>query len=156
MPEDKRGTLDDSLTLNIDLAETILVAAGIKPDELMQGRDISELYLPPSMDSEEKASWRDEFFYEFPSPEEDYIPSSTALVRKDWKYIKWQAYNREQFFNLKEDPLEQNDLWESQPNNTILSEMRRRHDELLGELHDPSYVNDEVCDSFKALNPDIQ
>lgn len=45
MPKKKLGTLDDSLVLNVDLAETILGAAGIAPSESMQGRDIADLYL---------------------------------------------------------------------------------------------------------------
>ena len=49
MPLSKRNTLEDSFTLNIDLATTILGAAGITtPHPEMQGRDIADLYLPPN------------------------------------------------------------------------------------------------------------
>ena len=157
MPSDKVGTLDDSFTLNVDLAQTILGAAGVKPDPLMQGRDISDLYLANEKneihDSEsvEKEPWREEFFYEYPSPEEEWIPSSTALVRKDWKYIFWFAHNREQLFNLKKDPLEMDDLYDSKDDEPMLLEMRKRHDELKDEIHSLSYVNDtESCLKFHA------
>ena len=155
MPEEKRGTLDESFTLNIDLAETILGAAGIKPDELMQGRDISELYLNDGKQLE-KEPWREEFFYEFPSPEERYIPASTALVRKEWKYIKWPKHNREELFHLTEDPLEINDVIDSSNNTGILRDMRKRHDELMNEYHDPTYEDGKVCDDFKKLYPEIK
>lgn len=110
MPQEKVGTLDDSMTLNIDLAETILGAANIPPAPLMQGRDISDLYLrPPSKNMSDP--WRTEFYYEFPIGDGlPYDPSVTALVRKDWKYINWSDENYEQLFNLIEDPLELNDL----------------------------------------------
>lgn len=159
MPASKVGTLDDSFTLNVDLAETILGAAGIRPNEFMQGRDISDLYLPRNEVNEYHNSasvgtgepWRDEFFYEFPSPEEYAIPSSTALVRKEWKYIYWPEHNREQLFHLKEDPLELNDLYDT--NDTeflqVLLKMRERHDELKKEIHNTTYGElDTECKTF--------
>ncbi len=156
MPKDKVGTLDDSFTLNVDLAETILGAAGMKPDELMQGRDISDLYLANEKNeyhdtaSAEVEPWRQEFFYEFPSPEEVFIPSSTALVRKEWKYIYWPAHDREQLFHLKEDPLEMNDLYMDNGTQTVLDEMRKRHDELKAKYHDELYKDDPNCTKYNA------
>lgn len=48
MPASKRGTVDESFTLNIDLAPTILGAAQIhkKVPLGMQGRNIADSYLP--------------------------------------------------------------------------------------------------------------
>lgn len=46
LPPSQRGTVDDeSITLNIDLASTILGAAQLPSDPRMQGRDIADLYL---------------------------------------------------------------------------------------------------------------
>ncbi len=148
MPKDKIGTLDDSFTLNIDLASTILGAAGVKPDDQMMGRDISDLYLPNVKTPVDVEPWRDEFFYEFPSPDKGGIPPSTALVRKEWKYIHWLGHGREQLFHLKEDPLELNDLYLDEKYQSILKEMRERHDELKKELFDQSYQNFTKCESF--------
>lgn len=64
MPSNKKGIPNDSFTLNIDLAETILGAAGIKADDnIMQGRDIADLYLP-DRPSTSKEPWRTEWYYE--------------------------------------------------------------------------------------------
>lgn len=158
MPKEKRGTLDDSFTLNIDLAETILGAAGVKPSVMMQGRDISDIYLPSNEKNEyhdtasvAKEPWREEFFYEFPSPDEVYIPSSTALVRKSWKYIHWIEADREQLFDLKNDPLEMNDLYNSTDAAPVLDRLRDRHDQMKEVLFDPSYKNDSMaCKQFQA------
>ena len=151
MPANKAGTLNDAFTLNVDLAQTIMGAANVKPDELMQGRDISDLYLSSNKKNEyhdsayvETEPWRDEFFYEFPSPEEQFIPSSTALVRKEWKYIYWPAHQREQLFNLKDDPLELDDLYDSLEVRPALKDMRQRHNELKSELHSEAYINDTI------------
>jgi len=48
MPRNMRGKTNDDLTLNIDLAPTLLSAAGIAVPKKMQGRDISQLYLSES------------------------------------------------------------------------------------------------------------
>lgn len=161
MPKDKIGTLDDSFTLNVDLAKTILGAAGVKPDDQMMGRDISDLYLPNNAKNKYHDSapvdvepWREEFFYEFPSPDPG-IPPSTALVRKEWKYIHWLGHDREQLFHLKEDPLELNDLYQDEKYQSVLKEMRERHGELKKELFDQSYQNFSKCDSFLKDNEEL-
>jgi arylsulfatase len=108
------GRTVDARTLNIDLAPTILTAAGIAPPAGMQGRDIAPLYLdaqPPA--------WRTEFFYEHPMlTSRDFIPASEAIVRDDgihqWKYIVWPDWidepRSEQLFELANDPREEHDL----------------------------------------------
>jgi len=138
IPDEKRGTVDESFTLNIDLAETILGAAGIVPPSTMQGRDISDLYLINDGGKKralEKNPWREEFFYEFPSIEERNIPSSTALVRKEWKYINWpNQHDYDQIFHLKSDPLELNDMREDPDTTDVLNEMKQRHAELKNDI----------------------
>jgi arylsulfatase A-like enzyme len=54
MSPEKKGTINKEFTLNIDLAPTILSAAGIEASDFMQGRDISELYL--DLDEEEETT----------------------------------------------------------------------------------------------------
>ena len=78
MADSVKGTTNDEFTINIDLAPTILRAAGIPIPEKMHGRDISELYLSP-----DRTDWRNEFFYEHPIvSSKNYVPASEALVRK--------------------------------------------------------------------------
>ena len=128
MPKDKVGTLNDDFTLNIDLASTILGAAGIKQPERMQGRDIADLYMTKD------PKWRDEFFYEHPVHlDTKVIPASTALVRKDYKLIIWPDYNVTQLFNLKEDPYEMNDIVNRSDLKSLVKEMRQVHDRLQKE-----------------------
>jgi arylsulfatase len=127
MPANKRGTTDDSFTLNIDLAPTILGAANIKHPDSYQGRDISELY----MQSEISPPWRTEFFYEHPVHlQVTTIPASSALVRKDIKYIFWPNYDVEQLFNLTSDPMEEEDLIMNPAYADIHGELKARHDAL--------------------------
>ena len=129
MVKAKHGTTNEEFTLNVDLAPTILNAAGIHAPEMMQGRDISPLYL-----AETPPAWRSEFFYEHGTIRNiNFIPSSEALVRKDWKYFYWPDFQREQLFDLNADPHEENDLVADSVHSQQLAEMRRRFAELKAE-----------------------
>ena len=122
MPEGVRGKTNDDLTLNVDLAPTILAAAGIGAPKTIQGSDLGPLYL-----DDEKPAWRQEFFYEHPMLKStEFIPASEALVRKDWKYFYWPEFEREQLFDLKNDPIEENDLAADPKHAERLKEMRAR------------------------------
>ena len=122
----KGGQTGDDFALNVDLAPTILAAAGIKAPATMQGRDISPLYL-----AAQKPAWRTEFFYEHATIKNTgFIPSSEALVRKDAKYFYWPDFKQEQLFDLRADPLEENDLIADPAQTERLAEMRRRFAEL--------------------------
>jgi arylsulfatase A-like enzyme len=129
MPTSKKGTTNDAFTLSVDLALTILAAAGIEAPERMQGRDIGDLYLP---DVDKKgAPWRTEFFYEHPTlRSKNFIPASEALVRRDWKYMVWPEDNVEQLFDLKNDPREEHDIASDPAHAERIAEMRKRFKEL--------------------------
>ena len=60
----KKGTTNESFTLSVDLAPTILATAGIEAPKRMQGRDMGDLYLPSVVD-EKPAPWRTEFWKTF-------------------------------------------------------------------------------------------
>jgi arylsulfatase A-like enzyme len=120
MAPDRSGKTEDAMTLNVDLAPTILKATGIPIPEIMQGRDLSPLYV-----STKKPVWRNEFFYEHPmvnNPE--FIPASEALVRKNWKYMFWPGHDFEQLFDLSNDPHEEKDLATDPAQASRLASMR--------------------------------
>lgn len=126
LPAGRRGQLHADITLNVDLAPTILRAVGIKPPPTMQGRDLAPLYLddPP-------ADWRRDFFYEHPTYRSaDFIPASEALVSRDWKYMYWPEFDAEQLFDLTTDPREENDLADDPAHAGRLAQMRARFAEL--------------------------
>jgi len=126
LPAAKRGITDDAFTLNVDLAPAILAAAGLPVPARMQGRDFSPLYLaakPPV--------WRTEFFYEHATIRNvDFIPSSEALVRKDVKYLWWPDFKHEELFDLRADPLEENNLAADPARAAQLAALRTRFAEL--------------------------
>lgn len=100
LPARRRGVTRDQFALNLDVAPTIVAAAGLPVPKVMQGQDLSPLYLQTRA-----PSWRDEFFYEHPTVlGKDRIPSSQGVIRKDWKYIEWPEFDYPQLFDLKDDP----------------------------------------------------
>ena len=121
----KVGAVNEQLTLNVDLAPTILAAAGVAAPKTMQGRDVAPLYL-----AEKPPAWRSEFFYEHAPAAGGRIPPSEALVRKDWKYMYWPEAKYEQLFNLTADPREENDLARDVKHAAKLDEMRKQFAEL--------------------------
>lgn len=126
MPAAKAGQTDDSLTLNVDLAPTILAATGMTVPTGMQGRDLAPLYLQA-----EAQNWRTDFFYEHAIIRDvSFIPSSEALVSKEWKYNYWPDFKHEELFHLTDDPLEENDLSKNSEFRAQLDMMRERFAEL--------------------------
>lgn len=125
-PAALHGTTSDEFALNADLAPTILAATNTEIPAGMQGRDLSPLYL-----SKTPADWRTEFFYEHAVIRNvDFIPSSQALIRKEWKYIIWPDFQHEELFHLAEDALEERNLAAAKAHQETLAALRRRFAEL--------------------------
>src|SRR5690625_2410114 len=117
---ENRGETRDQIVLNIDLAPSIIAAAGLEIPQEMQGVDLAPLYL-----SANPPEWRDEFFYEHPTiTDKNRIPSSEAVVRLDMKYVFWPEWSYEQLFDLNEDPTEKHNLIDDTEYNERLREMR--------------------------------
>ena len=106
LPEKKRNQVNEDFVLNIDIAPSIISAAGEDVPEIMQGKDFSRLYL-----ERKTVDWRQDFYYEHPYvTSEERIPSSEALVNHTEKYIYWPYYKYEEYFNLNADPLEKSNV----------------------------------------------
>lgn len=126
MKADRRNTTNPAMTLNADLAPTILSAMGAAIPPRMQGRDLSPLYL-----ADAAPAWRTEYFYEHGTiGNKEKIPSSEALVRGDWKYMYWPEYDYHQLFDLTADPREEADLAKDPKHAAKLAEMKARFAEL--------------------------
>jgi arylsulfatase A-like enzyme len=96
----------DAMTLNIDLAPTLLDLAGLPAPRAMQGRS-----LRPLLDGATPRDWRTEFFYEHHT-KADIIPPSEGVRTERWKYLRWVTASPalEELYDLKADPGEERNL----------------------------------------------
>jgi arylsulfatase A-like enzyme len=128
LPPEQRGQVIEEMTLSVDIAPTLLQAAGAKVPSGMQGVDLAPLYL-----AKERPAWREEFYYEHPIIDrKERIPSSEALVRRDLKYIYWPDYEYEELFDLRLDPNETQNLASDPSRAAELIDLRQR----LAQLRD--------------------
>ncbi|MGB3849469.1 MAG: sulfatase [Tunicatimonas sp.] len=110
----------DEIALNVDIAPTLLEAAGVSVPSEMQGRS-----LLPLIRGEKPEDWRTDFYYEHAfdvqklidegriSPERLWpIPRSEGVVSLDWKYLRYYDYPspNEELYNLADDPQETTNL----------------------------------------------
>ena len=105
LPAAARGKRRREMTLNVDLASTILGIAGIAPSPHMQGRDLSPLVRA------ESPAWRSDFYYSHLFASKN-IPKSEGIRNERWKYIRYIEADPlyEELYDLQGDPLEERNL----------------------------------------------
>lgn len=100
------GEAIDKLVQNIDIAPTILEAAGLQTPSHMQGQSFTPLF------DRTEVPWRDRIFYEY-YWEMDFPQTPTMFgVRTDrYKYIRYHGiWDTNEFYDLETDPNETNNL----------------------------------------------
>ena len=111
----------DEMTLNIDIAPTLLELAGIQPPSFMQGRSLAPLLRG------RVRGWRGEWYYEhlFEHPR---IPKNVGIRTDRWKYIRYVQREPvyEELFDLETDPCEEHNLVLEAPSHWMLADLRER------------------------------
>lgn len=141
-PRTRGGIRRQETVLNIDIAPTLLAAAGLPAPAGTQGRN-----LLPLTRGEKPAQWRSEFFYEHLLPN-DWIPKTEGVRTNEWMYCRFLDEKPvfEELYSLKKDPLEEHNLAADPRHKAQLETMRekwrqwRRH----LEQYDPSTPFREV------------
>lgn len=122
LPNSRRGITRDQMTLTIDIAPTVMMAAREAAPDAIQGSDLAPLYLDDS-----PPAWRDEYFYEHPTiTNRERIPRSIGVIRRDFKYVQWPEWDHDQLFDLTEDPTEKTNLVGNAAYKSVLAELRRK------------------------------
>jgi arylsulfatase A-like enzyme len=113
MPGSSRGRTVDAMTLNIDLAPTMLHLAGIPHPETTQGSSLAPFWVGKSGQpaGNAPANWRKSFFYEHHFGP-NIIPPNEGIRTERWGYLRWLPPNleTEELYDLKRDPLQKENL----------------------------------------------
>lgn len=108
-PGGPAGWTVDAMTLNIDLAPTLLDYAGVKIPEAMQGRSLRPWLnrTAPNYDSR----WRTSFFYEYFAEPQYAVPTNFAVRTENAKLIRYPGHDEwNELFDLEADPYEMQNL----------------------------------------------
>ena len=109
LPVRMRGKVRSEMTLNLDVAPTLLGLAQVAQPPSMQGRDLMGLVRG------EKQAWRKDWFYSHlfgGVPPNVVIPRSEGIRGERWKYLRWTDAKPavEEVYDLKRDPEELKNL----------------------------------------------
>jgi N-acetylglucosamine-6-sulfatase len=98
----KAGTKVQQLTLNIDIAPTMLDLAGLPPSKAMQGHSLKPLMQGKS------PKWRESFFAEyFEEKGNPRIATWQAVRTEHWKYVRYPNLpGMDELYDVKEDKFE--------------------------------------------------
>ncbi len=123
------GTVVNEVVANIDIAPTLLEAAGVTAPEGMDGRSFL------AFAKGEEAEWRDYLLYEY-YWERNYpqTPTMHALRGGRYKYIRYHGiWDTDELYDLREDPGETQNLIADPAFADTVEEMNRRLFEILEE-----------------------
>ncbi|PSL18798.1 sulfatase family protein [Dyadobacter jiangsuensis] len=115
----KPGTVSKQLVMNLDIAPTLLDAAGIAAPAEMQGKSMLPLF------KSEAAEIRDAVYYHYYENGEHSVSPHLGVSTKDYKLIRF--YNRVdswELFDLKRDPSEQVNVYGQTGYETISARMK--------------------------------
>ncbi len=118
----KKQTVE-AMTLNVDIAPTILAIAGLEIPNQMQGQNLLELM------NNEQEKLREDWFYEYLLSHPN-IPKSEAIRTEKYKYMKYfvPGNESEMLYDLTNDPFEENNLVAHPDYQERLKQMRKSLD----------------------------
>ena len=135
-PRVKKSSSVDQMVLNIDITKTMMDLAGINAPNNYQGRSLTHLLVNNKTNLN-----RDAILLEHLWDNPD-IPSSEAIRTKRWKYFRYRLINApEELYDLKNDPLEKNNLASDKKYSTILDRLRKQC-----EATSSKYQSEKLCE----------
>lgn len=118
----KAGTVVEQVVANIDIAPSLLEAAGLVAPGHIEGRSVLPLARA------ERVPWRESLLYEyywernFPQ-----TPTTHALREDRYKYIRYHGiWDIDELYDLQADPLEANNLIFAPGHEAIVQRMNKR------------------------------
>lgn len=112
-----QSTSIQAMTLNLDIAPTILDFAGAKISKKYQGKSLVPLLVKGEQ------TLRDYFICEN-LMKSDVIPKVEGIRTERYKYFRYLDYEVEEFYDLKNDPLERNNLISNDSLKAIIDDLK--------------------------------
>lgn len=152
----KPGSTNTQMVQNLDYAETFLDAAGVDIPKDMQGRS-----LVPILKGEKVKEWRDSIYYhyyEYPSVHQ--VPRHNGIRTERYKLIQFYEFGEWEFYDLKEDPDELTNLYNSDQHAEVIAEMKKRleglrtryQDDTVGQKKPEAWRKKHRTEMFKVPN----
>lgn len=123
------GRTLDQVVANIDIAPTVLQAAGLAVPAHMAGRSVLPLLRGQG------GPWRDTLLYEYYWERNfPHTPTLHALRGARYKYVRVQGlWDLDELYDLEADPLETTNLIFSEAHQSVVADMNRQLFQLLRE-----------------------
>jgi arylsulfatase A-like enzyme len=123
-PRIVKPSIVDAMVLNIDVSKTILALAEIKVPSNYQGINLKP-FLEKGNNAVSRNSILVEHLWKLPD-----IPSSEGIRTDRWKYFRYRLIKApEELYDLKNDPLEKNNLASDAKYAKQLAKLRKECDE---------------------------
>jgi arylsulfatase A-like enzyme len=124
----RAGATIEAMTLNLDIAPTLLDYASIPAPRGMQGKSVRPWV------GDETPAWRHEFFYEHLTLPK-IIPQSEGVRSERMSYLRWLAEPEaiEELYDDGADPLQQRNLVSDPAQQSALEQLRKRWAQLREE-----------------------
>ena len=120
-PRVTKSSTVEEMVLNIDITKTMMDMAGVAAPKNYQGKSLAPLMVNNNAHLNRNAILV-EHLWENPD-----IPSSEGIRTERWKYFRYRLINApEELYDLKNDPLEKNNLASDKKYSTILARLRKQ------------------------------
>jgi arylsulfatase A-like enzyme len=137
-PRVKKPNIIDDMVLNIDVPKTILDMAGVTIPKSYQGQSLLS-FIGKSSGILNRSAVLIEHLW--PNPD---IPSSEGIRTDRWKYFRYRFIKApEELYDLKQDPMETNNLAGKKKHRRILEQLRKQADELSATYNREKLIADD-------------
>ncbi|UFH35499.1 sulfatase family protein [Flavobacterium acetivorans] len=127
----KPGTISNDLVMNLDIAPTMLDAAGVAIPKDEQGQSMLPLF------TDKKAKGRDAIYYHYYENGEHSVSPHFGLRTKRYKLVRfYKRVSSWELYDLKKDPNEINNLYGKKGFEKITAQMKVELNKLIAQYED--------------------
>jgi arylsulfatase A-like enzyme len=134
----KPGSVNDAMILNVDFAPTFLDCAGVPAPKEVQGRSFKRLLAGKT-----PKDWRNIWYYRYYHyPAHHQVQPHYGVRTERYKLIYFNRINEWEFFDLKKDPRELNNVFANPKYANTVGKLKAEMKRLRQELDDHDQLQD--------------